>query len=342
MEAVLKRFESSNNKMNQVKNEREVLEDLIDQAVHDIESPLEAIKYLINELSEESLQLDILKKSLERISDIVSSVKKRELSHNNKKTVSKSIVDELIFIAKEREIAHQNKVKIDFINLLNEDFYFAFDDLGFKRCFVNLLNNAIEASQKEGVVLVKLEKTQTHFSLSIKDSGVGMPSSVLERIGTKGATFNKTKGSGVGVFQAMNFVKSNDGIMEISSKENSGTEFVLMFPLLDLKNKKPFEYVLIDNDELVRFIWEEKAKNKGISLLTLKAPEEFSLYLDRISKNETQIYIDSELDNCVRGEFVAKSLFEKGYKNLFMTTGYEASRFGQYQFLKRVGKAPVF
>lgn len=339
MEVLLKQIEAS---VETKSNQKNLFEDLVDQAIHDIQSPLEALKFLFTETSLDGQENTILKKSLERINEIIEAVKRREYEGAKKALPSKNLFEELCDLAQERELAHGKKVSIHFYNETNKDFQLRIDTLSLKRSFVNLLNNAIEASPLHASIKVKIENSSDRLNISIKDSGKGMSEEVLQRIGTKGATFNKEKGNGIGLFQVINFVKSNGGHIEINSRENKGTEILLSFPIGDNQKDIPYEYVLIDNDELVRFIWETKARNKGVSLLSLSNPDQLSAHVDRISKTDTKIYIDSELDNCVRGEFVAKSLYEKGYKNLFMTTGYEASRFSHYKFLQRVGKAPVF
>lgn len=337
MKAVLLKNENRIESLNQ-----NAFENLVDQAIHDIQSPLEAMKYLLEELSLGEKDHSLLIQSLKRITDIVSTVKKREFQSKKENKQSVNIFSELLLLAREREIAYQHKVKVQFINTINDKFGICLDELSLKRSFVNLLNNAIEASREGANVLVSLSQLDQNFIISVKDTGMGMNPEMLNKVGSKGATFNKVNGSGIGLFQVFNFVNSNNGFIEIISKENLGTEVVMSFPVLATQGNRPFEYVLIDNDELIRFIWEKKAKDKGISLLSLSDPEQLYFYVDRISKTETQIYIDSELDNCVRGEFVAKKLFEKGYKNLFMTTGYAASRFSHYKFLQSVGKAPAF
>ncbi len=339
MEVLLNQIETS---VVTKSNQNNIFEDLVDQAIHDIQSPLEALMFLFTETSLNEDENNIFKKSLGRINEIVEAVKRREYEGVKKNLPSKSLFDELHDLACEREIAHGKKTSIKFYNETSKDFHLHIDALSLKRSFVNLLNNAIEASPIHSNVIVRIENSSDRLNISIKDAGRGMSKEVLQRIGAKGATFNKEKGNGIGLFQVINFVKSNGGHIEINSIENHGTEILLSFPIGDTQKDIPYEYVLIDNDELVRFLWETKARNKGISLLSLSNPDQLSAHVDRISKTETKIYIDSELDNCVRGEFVAKSLYEKGYRNLFMTTGYEASRFSHYKFLQRVGKAPVF
>jgi len=99
------------------------------------------------------------------------------------------------------------------------------------------------------------------------------------------------------------------------------------------------EYVYIEDDMLLRMGWERVAKKKKIKLLTLESPRKFENHLDKIDPETTQIYIDSSLgENEMKGEDFAKVLHDKGYKNLFIATGYEKERFAHLRWLKHSGK----
>jgi len=100
-----------------------------------------------------------------------------------------------------------------------------------------------------------------------------------------------------------------------------------------------FDCVYIDDDMLMRIGWERKALKKNISLLVLKSAEDFSLHLNRICKFKTKIYIDSNLGKDeMPGEDFAKMLYDQGYKNLYIASGYGADKFAHLPWLKVSGK----
>jgi signal transduction histidine kinase len=101
----------------------------------------------------------------------------------------------------------------------------------------------------------------------------------------------------------------------------------------------PYDYVYIDDDELMRISWERKAKNKNLSLLVLSSTKELENHLDKISKDSTQFYIDSHLgEGEMLGEDFAKILHEQGYKHLSIASGYEEKHFVHLEWLKYSGK----
>ena len=100
-----------------------------------------------------------------------------------------------------------------------------------------------------------------------------------------------------------------------------------------------FDCVFIDDEEIMRILWESKAKKKNLNLLTIASTKDFELYLDKINKESTYIYIDSNLGKGkISGEEFAKTLHDQGYKNLLIASGYEASHFNHLDWLKYCGK----
>ena len=101
----------------------------------------------------------------------------------------------------------------------------------------------------------------------------------------------------------------------------------------------PYDYVYIDDDEIMRISWERKAKKKNFNLLVLSSTKELEFHLDKISKEFTQFYIDSHLgEGEMPGEDFAKILHEQGYKHLSIASGYEATYFAHLDWLKYSGK----
>ena len=82
-------------------------------------------------------------------------------------------------------------------------------------------------------------------------------------------------------------------------------------------------------------------KRKKKKLLFFTSSIAFLKELPSISC-ETEIYIDSNLSaGEPKGEDLAKELFDRGYRNLFLTTGYSPDRFSGVSWIKKVtGKEP--
>jgi hypothetical protein len=107
------------------------------------------------------------------------------------------------------------------------------------------------------------------------------------------------------------------------------------------KKTKLYDLVHLDDDELMRITWSFKAKSSGKKILSLASPIELDQHLSEIDLN-TEFYIDSCLgDNYPKGQEVAKDLYSKGYKNLYLSTGYEKEDLPEFPWIKEVlGKEP--
>lgn len=98
--------------------------------------------------------------------------------------------------------------------------------------------------------------------------------------------------------------------------------------------------VLIDDDLLIRLVWERSAKLSGIQFKSFSNTKDFKESLNSM-KIDTRIYIDSNLNEIDKGEEFAKELFGMGFENIILTTGHDPSMFENHPSLKKVmGKSP--
>lgn len=97
--------------------------------------------------------------------------------------------------------------------------------------------------------------------------------------------------------------------------------------------------VYLDDDPIFRRIWKRSAEKHGKSILVLDETDNIFKHEEVISKETTKIYLDSDLGKeKLKGEELAAELKEKGYKNIFLATGYEKERFNHLAWLKVVSK----
>lgn len=101
-------------------------------------------------------------------------------------------------------------------------------------------------------------------------------------------------------------------------------------------------FVLIDNDELIRMSWQMSAQKSKQSLFVFSNTQDFVLESSKFSK-QTTIYIDYELDDNKNGLEESKSLFDLGFKSIYLATGYTASTIKLPEhIIGIVGKRPPF
>jgi hypothetical protein len=98
--------------------------------------------------------------------------------------------------------------------------------------------------------------------------------------------------------------------------------------------------VLIENDALVHMTWKVAARISGVTLKAFRNPADFLLICDTIPK-KTPVYIDSDLGDGIKGEEIARTIYEKGFKTIYLETGNPPDSFPNMPWIKKImGKEP--
>ncbi len=98
--------------------------------------------------------------------------------------------------------------------------------------FMNLLMNAIQAIEKQGVISIETGVDSGEVWVSITDTGKGVLPEYLNRVFEPFFT-TKTDGQGRGLGLSMSYgiVKKHHGSIEVQSEENKGTTFTIWLPV---------------------------------------------------------------------------------------------------------------
>ena len=103
-------------------------------------------------------------------------------------------------------------------------------DLTFlKRILVNLATNAIQAMPNGGKLTIKAAQEANSVSITVSDTGVGIPDEVKPKIFQPLMT-TKAKGQGFGLAVVKRLVEAQGGLITFESKVGEGTEFKMTFP----------------------------------------------------------------------------------------------------------------
>jgi len=97
---------------------------------------------------------------------------------------------------------------------------------------LNLLKNGYQAMPDGGELKIELKRAKCGASLSISDTGIGIPSENLPYIFDPFWT-NKARGTGLGLALCRKVVQEHGGSLTVESKTGIGTTFTLTFPLAD-------------------------------------------------------------------------------------------------------------
>ena len=100
-----------------------------------------------------------------------------------------------------------------------------------QQVLLNLVRNAVEATQPNGTVTVTAGKRSGNAFIEVADTGKGIPGKMLSQIFNLYFT-SKDNGTGMGLSIANQIVQAHGGILEVESCEGAGSVFRIVLPLL--------------------------------------------------------------------------------------------------------------
>jgi signal transduction histidine kinase len=105
-----------------------------------------------------------------------------------------------------------------------------------KQVVINLVNNALYAMPEGGRLVVETMEQERYsrkwITLTVRDTGIGIPAENLERIFEPFFTTRGDRGgTGLGLSVTYGIVTDHAGMIEVESKLNSGSTFIVWLPL---------------------------------------------------------------------------------------------------------------
>jgi len=108
----------------------------------------------------------------------------------------------------------------------------ASDQSQLQQVFLNLINNAIDAVEKDGLIEVKTRKKDSQIVVAIKDNGPGIAKEHLKKVFDPFFTTKETgKGIGLGLSVSYNIIKKLGGTLKVESKISEGAVFSVKLPI---------------------------------------------------------------------------------------------------------------
>ena len=150
------------------------------------------------------------------------------------------------------DFAKQNNIDLIFDTDVEEKIM-AFDLEKLERIMLNLLSNSIKYNKAQGKIEVLLNDCNDTFVITVKDTGVGIPSDklmyIFERFRQVENRFNKsTEGSGIGLSLVKDLIEIQGGTIEVKSELGVGSEFIIKLPVKILSDDSNIDKVYFNND----------------------------------------------------------------------------------------------
>lgn len=208
---------------------------------HELRTPLTNLKLYIEALDDGVMEFDettvqSLNGEINRLQVLIDGLKD---SFNESVEMGKLNLEEVNISEMLDGIA--NGFMANFINRnislskdIKPEVYLVTDRNKLLQVIQNILSNAIKAIDRDGNIKIKLSEFNKKVVIEISDDGVGIDSDKLDMIFERffridDSRNTKTNGVGLGLAISKNFVEALNGKIDVKSKINEGTSFILTF-----------------------------------------------------------------------------------------------------------------
>lgn len=216
-------------------------------AAHQLRTPLSAIRWALNLIMSDASrltpdQVNILQSGSKATDQVITLINDLldasqieegrfgyEFAPTNLADVIRTATTPFITKAQEKQVT------LD-IKMPEENPTVSVDPKKLGMVIQNLLTNAVTYTPAQGHVGITLEYGDRYATVTIADTGVGIPADESMRIFTKffrskKALVMETSGSGLGLYIAKNIVERHGGKINLESQENRGTIVSFTVPL---------------------------------------------------------------------------------------------------------------
>jgi PAS domain S-box-containing protein len=213
--------------------------ELASGVAHEIRNPLNAIGTIIQQLNKDFTPIEDEREYKDLTAIVLNEVKRINATIQDflrfarpepvqpEKFQVAAMLDQLIkqyhYLAEERQIELKTQIEWE-----GEVYW---DNRQIRQVLINLIQNAIEAIDNNGHIIVSLKKKNNgEIEICIMDNGPGMPKNVLSKIFNLYFT-TKAHGTGIGLSLVQRIIFEHGGSIDIESEPAQGSSFVIRLPI---------------------------------------------------------------------------------------------------------------
>ena len=236
-------FNNMTEKLEQVEKTRE---EFVSNVSHELKTPLSSIKVLsesilLQEHVPEATYREFLQdinNEVDRMTDInndllaLVKIGQREEGMNIRRTDINNLVEDIL----KRLAPLADKKKVVLIYEEVRPVQMDADEIMLSLAVSNIVENGIKYTPRGGTVKVIVDSDHQYASITIIDTGVGIPESEHDKIFNRFYRVDKTRdretgGTGLGLSISRGAVLLHNGSIRISSPPNEGATFIVRLPL---------------------------------------------------------------------------------------------------------------
>lgn len=214
-------------------------------------------------------------------------------------------------------------------NILDDEVFVDVDESSIEKIILNLLNNAIKFTPKEGRVEVTSEVLENKVLIQVLDNGIGIAQEHLSGIFDRfkqvdSSDTRKYQGTGLGLALVKELVELQNGTIDVESVVGKGTKFSITFSLstnLENVDEEEKDFAVDIEEDKISDMHKMAQKSSGVVL------EDEDDILENIydsseinKKNKTILIVD---DEPIMLKFIVGIIRKAGYEVLTASDGEE-------------------
>ena len=239
------------------------------------------------------------------INDVLdmSKIESGKLALTTEQISLKEVVEGIVNIMQPQVKTKKQTFDIHVENILTENMWC--DGIRLNQVLLNLLSNATKYTPEGGSIQLSLSEEESpkgenyvRIHIKVKDNGIGMSPDFLKKIyesysRADGARIHKTEGAGLGMAITKYIVDAMEGVIDIKSEPDKGTEFLLTFDFekaaaVEMDMVLPsWNMLVVDDDELLCETATDALKSIGIKAeWTLSGEKAIELVIQHHKKRD--------------------------------------------------------
>jgi len=220
--------------------------EFVSNVTHELNTPLTSIKGFIETLKEGAINdpatatqfLNIIEIESERLSNLINDILTLSSIENDTVISHKEDV-EIRSVANDALLLLSRKINDKSISASNDipsNIFISADPDRIKQLFINLIDNAVKYNKANGSVELYLKKNPSTLEIHVKDTGIGIDESHIERLFERFYRVDKGRsremgGTGLGLSIVKHIALLYNGSVSVDSTPGEGSDFCISFPL---------------------------------------------------------------------------------------------------------------
>lgn len=205
--------------------------------IQDIKKPIMVSKRYAEHLKAKELPeevtkvVDMMLDQLNHIADLVQATS----SYSEGEIVMRSIVKNINEALDDCIVRDESFVQTrncNFVKEFDKNVNVKLSEKQFYQAFHHIIKNACDAMPDGGDVVISTKRTDSSVEITFKDSGLGIPESLHEKIFEPFMSHGKKEGTGLGLSITKKIIEEHGGSIKVESETGEGAKFIVSLPIV--------------------------------------------------------------------------------------------------------------